>query len=182
MCLKELAIVPLKEALYQNYIRVGVKAYNQHYLHLWEHRDSSPYLKSSFTLEVLKKEQKDSNTELFLIYHETTPVGIVKIIKNRALEPYGADKALLLDKIYVLNEHSGKGIGKKVMDFVIMYALGMNKKIVWLDTMKNGPALQFYLKNGFTIHSETKLKFPTVLNDQRPMYVMYKILKSHATV
>lgn len=170
----DIAVVPLSIGLYQTYINVGTKAYNQHYLHLWEHKDSSPYIASSFTYETLSTEYGDSNTDLFVIHVKNTPVGILKITKNKALGSFTDGQALLLDKIYILKEHAGRGIGSQVIDFVGTIAKRLRKKIVWLDTMQKGPALQFYLKNGFKIHSETTLKFPTTLKEERPMYLLYK--------
>lgn len=169
-----ISIIPLSKENHKTYILVGTQAYNQHYLHLWENRDPTPYLQSSFTKEVLEKEEMDPNTELYVIHRKTVPVGIVKITLDSALESYTKEEALLVNKIYILSQHSGQGVGKKALEFISLRAKDLNKKIVWLDTMKNGPALQFYLKNGFEICKEIKLKFQTVLEEQRPMYIMGK--------
>ncbi len=172
----DVAVVPLSESLYQTYIDVGTTAYNQHYLHLWEYNDPSPYIKTSFTHETLSKEYGDNNTALFVIHLKNTPVGILKITKNKALGNFTDDQALLLDKIYMLKEYAGHGLGSQIINFVGTTAKRLRKKIVWLDTMQKGPALQFYLKNGFKIHSETTLKFPATIEKERPMYVPYKIV------
>lgn len=169
-------ILPLTESLAENYIKIGTEAYNQHYLHLWENRDSSPYIQSSFTLEVLQNEIANENSELSIIIDGTDTVGILKILKNQTIKPYSAKDALLLEKIYILKKHTGKGIGKKVLDFTVKRAKELHKKIIWLDTMQNGPALQFYLSQGFKIHDENLLHFPKLIDSERPMYLLIKIL------
>ncbi len=169
-------IQPLSATTFNAYIAVGKASYNQHYLHLWKNNDPTPYMESSFTTEVLNKEVKDTNTDLFIIHVEECPVGILKITKDSAIASFTPQEALLLDKIYILKEHSGKGVGKKVLDFVEDYARKLHKKILWLDTMKKGPALQFYLNQGFRKTTLKLLDFPNVKESEREMYIMVKEL------
>ena len=170
----EVKIDLLSKDTFSTYIEVGTRSYNQHYLHLWENRDSTPYITSSFTPEVLAKEMKNTNTALFVIRKGSTPVGILKIVKSCALEHLPSESTMLLEKIYILKEYSGKGIGKKVLNFVEDYARQLRKKIIWLDTMKHGPALPFYLNNGFQILKERQLGFKQVLDEERPMYILIR--------
>jgi len=165
---------PITPAVYQSYIQVGTQAYNQHYLHLWPNGNSTPYIESSFSTAILEMEESNENTILYRILSNQKAVGILKISLNSALDSFSETEALCLDKIYILKEHSGKGIGQKALQFVTLRAKEMNKKIVWLDTMQNGPALNFYIKNGFKIHGESKVQFATVLEDEAMMWVMTK--------
>ena len=165
---------PITPKSYQSYIDVGTRAYNQHYLHLWPNGNSTPYIESSFTLDVLRKEENDNNTILYRIIFEKKVVGVLKITLNAPFGSFSEKEALCVDKIYILNEYSGKGIGKKVIQFALLRAKESDKKVVWLDTMQKGPALEFYLKNGFQIHSESKVIFPTVIKDESLMWVMAK--------
>ncbi len=169
-------IKPLEVGLYQTYIEVGVLAYQQHYLHLWENQNPDPYINISFTLDVLRKEALNSNAKLFLICKDALAIGILKINLDHALGHFPCKEVLLLDKIYILKAYSGQGVGKKVLDFVERLARSYNKKKITLDTMKLGPALDFYKKNGFEIFDEIRLGFATVKDEQRGMYVMLKNL------
>ncbi len=161
---------------YTSYIEVGTEAYNQHYLHLWPNGNSSPYIEGSFTRAVLKKEAEDDNTLLYRILSNKKVVGVLKITLAAAYASYGKKEALYIDKIYILNEYSGKGIGKKVLQFVTLRAKEMQKQIIWLDAMQKGPALAFYLKNGFEIHGKNKVPYTEVLQEERLMWVMVKKL------
>lgn len=167
---------PITPSTYQEFIDVGTKAYNQHYLHLWPNGDSTPYISSSFTLDVLEKEALDKNTLLYIIKQNQKSVGILKFTLNSELKEFNAEEALYVDKIYIQNEYSGKGIGKKVIQFVLLRAQEIEKKIVWLDTMQKGAALHFYLKNGFENFGETEVQLPTVLHEEKQMYIMVKRL------
>lgn len=172
-------IVPLTEQLFKTYIEVGIIAYNQHYHHLWKNKISRPYITSSFTTFVLEREIQDTKTELFVIKNQNTSIGILKLDLDARLNSYSEKEALLLDKIYLLKEHSRKGVGKKVLDFTETRARELHKKILWLDTMRSGGALKFYLKNGFHIYGKTKLRFSEALEAERPMYIMVKKLEDN---
>ncbi|QLG46266.1 GNAT family N-acetyltransferase [Costertonia aggregata] len=167
---------PLTVDNYPTYINVGAKAYNDHYLHLWPNGDSSPYILTSFTQAVLQQEEKDENTILFIIHYGKKPVGILKITLNKPLKNYTAKDSLYIDKIYILKEFTGKGIGKKAIQFLTLRANKLHKTILWLDTMQKGPALKFYLKNGFEIFDKTKIPFENVIEPEKAMYIMVKTI------
>ncbi|MGB5554033.1 MAG: GNAT family N-acetyltransferase [Flavobacteriaceae bacterium] len=173
---KAISIRPLTKELFNTYNEVGSKAYNQHYKHLWPNGNSSPYLKSSFTEKVLLGEENDPNTELFVIYWNVEPAGILKLSLAAAVGKYSAAEALLLNKIYLLNVYSGKGIGKAVLAFVVKTAEEKQKKVVWLTTMQKGPALKFYLQNGFTIYEETQIPFTSAIEAEKPMFIMTRLV------
>lgn len=165
---------PLTKAGYDTYIRIGTKAYNQHYLHLWPNEDSSPYITNSFTLAVLAKEEKNEGTCLFLINRNTECVGILKFTMDKALGELSKEKALYIDKLYIIREASGLGIGTKVLRFVGLRAKALKKSLIWLETMQKGPALHFYIKNGFKLYGTTEIPFPAALEKEKPMFIMTK--------
>jgi len=173
---KIISVRPLTNDYIDTYIEVGHKAYTQHYLHLWKNSDPTPYFEKSFTKPVLERDMDNFNVGLYIIYHKDLPVGILKLIYNAALHPYTDNAALLLQKIYILNEFSGVGIGKKVMDYVLNHAEKRNKKIVWLQSMAIGPALRFYLRNEFEIFKKCSHPSLQVLKSEREMLVLVKHL------
>jgi len=59
-------IKPLTKEKIEEYIRVGKRSYLQHYQDLWTDGDPSPYIKDSFTNEILEEELHDINSELFI--------------------------------------------------------------------------------------------------------------------
>ncbi|WP_019668471.1 GNAT family N-acetyltransferase [Eudoraea adriatica] len=159
------------------YCKLGTKAYKEHYLHLWQNNDPAPYIEKSFTIDVVKDELKDNSVSLWLIYHENTAVGILKLIKDAPIASHASKEVVLLEKIYILHKFSGKGIGSFALRWVETYCLKANRQLIWLETMQKGAALNFYLKNGYHIIREKKLKFDQVLEKQKPMYILYKKVK-----
>ncbi len=172
----DISIIALTREFFDLYCEIGIQSYRQYYLHLWEDKDPTPYIDSSFTQNVLDQEMAHPNDEHFIIYNGTLPVGIFKAIVHSEIAPYTSKEAFLLEKLYILKEYSGKGIGTEVLNFVENKAKKLNKKILWLDTMKKGPALNFYLKNGFEILRERVLEFSNVLKSERQMLILYKTI------
>ena len=169
---------PLTPLTYQDYIEVGIRAYDQHYLHLWPKGDSTPYISRSFTLDVLEKEELDNNTLLYIIKLNGGAVGVLKFTLNAKLDIYTEEEALYVDKIYIQNEYAGKGIGKKALRFIQLRAIEIGKKIMWLDAMQKGLALNFYLKNGFEIYGEKEIRLPNIVESEKHMYIMVKRLSN----
>jgi GNAT superfamily N-acetyltransferase len=158
----------------QLYCNLGIKAYKEHYLHLWKNNDPSPYIEESFTIDVVSHELKDNSSSLWLIYQGNKAVGILKLIKGAPIPAHNSNETVFLEKIYILNRFSGKGMGSHALGWVEKYCLNSNKHLIWLETMQKGPALNFYLKNGYHVLKEKQLKFDQVLEKQKPMYVLFK--------
>ncbi|WP_298928324.1 GNAT family N-acetyltransferase [uncultured Allomuricauda sp.] len=167
---------PVNSSTIDTYILVGKKSYQEHYLHLWENEDSTPYISKSFTKTIVQNELFDPNIENFLVQAEHTTVGIVKLIKNKALDELSSENALLAEKIYLLQAYSGKGLGKMVLQLIESYAKDLNKDVIWLDTMKKGNPINFYLKNGFKIKRESELKLSGAKLSEKEMWVLTKQL------
>lgn len=161
-------------SLYNNYITIGTKAYNQHYRHLWPNGDTSTYIQNSFTKEVLLKEEQDKNTALYLLKLDGIYVGLLKINLDMAVAELSKSQALYLDKIYILKEFTGLGIGRETLKFVENKAKELSKKAIFLGSMQNGPALPFYLGNNFSIIDTTKVPFENVIEEEKPMFVLLK--------
>lgn len=112
--------------------------------------------------------------ENFLVKFEDTILGIAKIIWNKEIEEHSAEEALLVEKLYLLNKFSGKGYGSQVLRHVENHAKTLGKSVVWLDTMKKGKQLNFYLKNGYEINKPSEVLLPGVLEEEKAMWVMVK--------
>ena len=174
--ISQIKIIPLGESNSDMYIDIGIRSYHQHYLHLWPNSDPGPYIEDNYTTEIVHRDLGDPNLKHYLVEYRSAPAGIFKIVLNAAVEPHTAKDALLIEKIYFLREYSGLGLGKACLKYVIEMARSAGKKVVWLDTMKHGPALAFYQKFGFEILGEKRLKYEGALEDQKAMLILQYLL------
>ncbi len=169
-------LVPVDNTNLATYLSVGVQSYREHYLHLWENEDPTPYISNGLTKDVVQRELEDPNNLHFLINHDTATVGILKLVKDCSIDEIPKEEALKAEKIYLLQEHSGKGFGKQVLHFIEDFAKALKKKMVWLDTMQKGNPILFYQKNGYVIKRESEVVLPGAKPSEKAMWILTKNL------
>ncbi len=152
--------------------KISQQFYPEHYTHIWKNEDPSYYINLSFTEKAFAKDFKIENIVYFLIEKNSKRLGLLKIRRDQEIQGYTKTEALQLEKIYLLKESIGLGIGKKGVDFTKNYAMKLNKKIIWLDVMTTSPALTFYQKNGFSTVSLYELEYPGLKDGYREMQRM----------
>jgi ribosomal protein S18 acetylase RimI-like enzyme len=55
-----------------------------------------------------------------------------------------------LERIYVVPEYQGKGIGADILKQILIHAKEWNKKYLWLGVWEHNPkAISFYQRHGF---------------------------------
>ncbi|NKI32974.1 GNAT family N-acetyltransferase [Croceivirga thetidis] len=172
----EINFEALTEKTIPTYSSLGKQSYVEHYLHLWQNSNPKPYIESSFTVDVVTTEFKDSNCQNFLVKYNGSNAGVLKVSINKSCNGFTAEEALYLHRIYLLKEFSGKGIGKATLKFVVKLAKEFQKKVIWLEAMKKGKAHQFYQSNGFKTIGETTVNLPNVLPWESAMWILAKTI------
>jgi GNAT superfamily N-acetyltransferase len=154
---------------------VATRAYSGHYLHLW-HDGGRWYLQTYFTAARFEEELHDADAWFFLVYYKKEAVGFLKLNIDKPA-PNGNQNALELERIYLTESASGKGIGTYLLNFTLDIAKQMAKEVVWLKVMDSstGP-IRFYKKMGFKICGTYLLSFPVMKEAVRGMYIMEKYI------
>ena len=109
------------------------------------------YLDTNFTDEKLGEEINNPYSEFYFAKIDDEAIGYLKINSGTAqTELQDDDKALELERIYVLQEFQGKKIGQILFDKALEVAKEKNADYIWLGVWeKNLKAIRFYEKNGF---------------------------------
>lgn len=156
---------------------VALQSYNEHYLYLW-HDGGKKYISNNFTAEILSQQLKDKNAMLFLVYVKAgaSPVGFLKVNINKPFTGFDEKASIELERIYLIQEASRAGLGKKLLDFVETLAKQFDKKMIWLKVMDSSPAVHFYKHAGYKIVGQHRLTFPEMKDEYRGMHVMAKEL------
>ena len=124
-------------------LQVSIQSYREHYLHLW-YDNGKKYMDDNFNYQVFKSQLEDKNVVLFLICDEQkSPVGFLKLNIDKAWQGYDEASSLELERIYLIRNASGKGLGSSIIDFVANFAKLRNKKYVWVKSMDSGPGVNF---------------------------------------
>jgi GNAT superfamily N-acetyltransferase len=93
---------------------------------------------------------------VWLILDGDVPVGYVVIAFGYSLEWLGRDA--FVDEFYLLEDHRGRGWGRRTMDFVEDAARSLNVRALHLEVVRqNTTALEVYRKLGFKERESTFL-------------------------
>ncbi len=153
---------------------VALKAYADHYLHLW-HDGGKWYMKKSFSAEKIADELADPDAVFYLAFYNNSPAGFMKL---NLQAPFRNHKnALELERIYLSKDSQGKGIGKELVQRTLTVAKENNKDLVWLKAMDTSTeSIAFYKKMGFEIEGTCRLEYALMKEELRGMVIMKKIM------
>ncbi|MBK9152366.1 MAG: GNAT family N-acetyltransferase [Saprospiraceae bacterium] len=108
------------------------------------------YLDESFSFTKLTTELSDNNAEFFFATLDNNIIGYLKLNFGPSQTELQDNKAVEIERIYVLKEYHGKGVGQMLYDQAIKIARQKNADYVWLGVWEENPrAINFYKKNGF---------------------------------
>ena len=127
-------------------------------------------LKMMYSHESLQYQLKTQQHTFIIAYDEKEPVGFAAYFPKYDISP----AMYRLDKLYVLPDQQGKGIGKILIDHIITAIKPQGASLLELTVNRNNKALSFYQKLGFSIVSEIDHPIGEgfIMND----YVMVKEL------
>ena len=108
------------------------------------------YLEESFSIEKLTAELNDPNAECYFATLDNQVIGYLKINFGQSQTELKDDKALEIERIYVLKDFYGKKVGQLLYEKAIELAKQVKSDYVWLGVWEeNQRAISFYKKNGF---------------------------------
>jgi diamine N-acetyltransferase len=110
----------------------------------------SKYLDEKFSIEKLTTELKDNNSEFYFATLDDDVIGYLKLNFGQSQTEIKDDKAIEIERIYVLRSFHGKSVGQILYDRAMHIARLRNADFVWLGVWEENPrAINFYKKNGF---------------------------------
>jgi ribosomal protein S18 acetylase RimI-like enzyme len=116
---------------------LGRQSYTQHFGSIWSNEGLVQYLDDHFNISVLKQQISSGTVKYFVPYYKQIAAGILKVKLNSQLPAPPFDKGFELEKIYLLNEFTGKGIGAMVIQECEKLAINSSQRFIWLDVLKS---------------------------------------------
>lgn len=112
--------------------------------------DMDEYLRQSFSRAQLQKELQNPDSFFYFAEKEEQVTGYLKINRGKAQTEQFSERAIELERIYVLPKFYGKGIGQQLFRKVLEIAEQEAADMIWLGVWeKNVGAIRFYKRNGF---------------------------------
>jgi diamine N-acetyltransferase len=108
------------------------------------------YLDEGFSFAKLTTELNDKNAEFYFATLDNNVIGYLKLNFGQSQTELQDDKALEIERIYVLKDFHGKSVGQLLYDQALQIARQKCADYVWLGVWEENPrAINFYTKNGF---------------------------------
>ena len=112
--------------------------------------DMQKYLDNNLSIDKLKKELTDTNSEFYFATLDNKVIGYLKINFAQAQTELKDKSSLEIERIYILKDFHGKKVGQVLYDKAIDIAKQTKADYVWLGVWEKNPrAINFYKKNGF---------------------------------
>ena len=135
------------------------------------------YLDEGFSKDKLTIELQDHNAEFYFATFENKVIGYLKLNFGASQTELNDDKALEIERIYVLKEFIGKKVGQILYNKAIEVAKEKGTHYVWLGVWEeNLRAIAFYKKNGFEEFDKHIFK----LGDDEQTDIMMKLELNNA--
>jgi diamine N-acetyltransferase len=135
--------------------------------------DMQAYLAKSYDTALIINNLNNPAIHYFLCEHNGNCVGYIKLIEGTQYEGVG-DRAIELEKIYVLHTYFGTAAGKLLMEKAVSYARELGFKKLFLGVwQENKRAVSFYTKTGFNTVTTRQFKLGETICDD---FIMVKEL------
>ncbi len=108
------------------------------------------YLAEGFSVEKLGAELNNPESEFYFAHSEEAIIGYLKVNVGQAQTELHDQKALEIERIYVLKAFHGQQVGQLLLKKAIELAKQKEATFLWLGVWEENPrAIRFYEKNGF---------------------------------
>jgi ribosomal protein S18 acetylase RimI-like enzyme len=112
--------------------------------------DFEQHIKSAFSLNTIRKEVLNEHAAFYFVKDKDEVLGFFKVNNYGAQTDIHDEQSLELERIYILSDYQGRGIGSWIMEQVISMARAAGKSYIWLGVWEaNIKAIRFYEKLGF---------------------------------
>ena len=108
------------------------------------------FLDEAYNIVKLKAEMENPDSAFYFARHGEKVAGYLKINVGQAQTEKKDPESLEIERIYVLKEFLGRGVGQLLYNKAYDIAKNGHYKYLWLGVWeKNSRAINFYRKNGF---------------------------------
>ena len=154
--------------------KISIETFYQTFVNSNTAENMKAYLENAYNEEKLYRELSNPNSSFFFVYVDERLAGYLKLNEFPSQSDINDIDSLELERIYILKEFQGAGLGKDLLEHAISIAIEYGKKYIWLGVWEhNERAKRFYQKNGFYRIGEHSF---VVGDDVQIDYVMRKDL------
>lgn len=148
--MKSITIIKISISDITELQKIGRQTFQETFADSNSEENMKSYLEEGFSFEKLTEELKNANSEFYFAKIDNEVISYLKVNFGESQTELKDNKALEIERIYVLKEFHGKKVGQLLYDKAIEIARKYNVDYVWLGVWEeNTRAINFYKKNGF---------------------------------
>ena len=170
--MEKVEITQVKESDIEQLQRIGKQTFQETFSDKNAEEDMQKYLNEAFSLTKLTNEIIDKNTLFYFAKFHNEVIGYLKLNHGKSQTELKDDKAVEIERIYVLKDFYGKQVGQLLFNKAIEISLQKKANYIWLGVWEENPrAINFYKKNGFEAFDKHIFK----LGDNEQTDIMMKL-------
>jgi ribosomal protein S18 acetylase RimI-like enzyme len=155
--------------------RLGKETFTETYARFNTQQNFQKYVKASFSKKATAEQLEDDRNFFLIAYLNNKQVGYAKLSENNKPFHDKSINAVELERIYVLKDFQGGGIGKILLDKCLAFAQLRKYPVMWLGVWEeNLRALKFYQRQGFVVFGSHKFQLG---DEEQNDYLMKKDLQ-----
>lgn len=151
----EIIINPISKTEVNSLADIAIRTFDETFSGTNSEENMKDYFSRCFTVEQLLRELEEPQSWFYFARTKGKIAGYLKINIGTAQTELKEDEGFEVERIYVLKEYYGKGVGRELMDFAIKRGREEGKNYFWLGVHEeNYRALRFYEKIGMKQFSD----------------------------
>ncbi len=148
--MEKVEITQVKENDIEQLQLIGKQTFQETFSDKNSEEDMQKYLNEAFSFTKLTNEIQDNNTLFYFAKHNNKVIGYLKLNHGKSQTELKDDKAIEIERIYVLKDFYGKQVGQLLFNKAMEISLQKKANYIWLGVWEENPrAINFYKKNGF---------------------------------
>lgn len=141
----------------ENLQKISILTFRETFEEVNTKEDMQKYLDENLSLERLKNELENQNSEFYFAENDKLILGYLKINFGNAQTENQGNETLEIERIYVLKEFFSFKIGQILFEKSLEIAKEKSMNFIWLGVWEeNHRAIKFYEKNGFKVFGKHK--------------------------
>lgn len=141
----------------ENLRKISIQTFKETFSDVNTEEDMQKYLVEKLSVEKLKSELENVNSEFYFAENNDEILGYLKLNFKDAQTEKVEENHFEIERIYILKAFLGQKIGQILFDKAIEIGRERNLEYVWLGVWEeNYRAIKFYEKNGFKIFGKHK--------------------------
>lgn len=144
----EETVITIRECTIDDIIalqEISIRTYNDTFVNSTTAANMEAYLEKAFNHVALQKELSNSHSTIYFLLFDGKVAGYFKLNEYQAQTDIHDPKSMELERIYLLSEFQGKGLGQSLINKAIEVARLREKTYIWLGVWeKNSKAKKIW--------------------------------------